>query len=359
MSLFHRFVELSYKAANVDEPWLYEEEPHSDRRKEILRKYPQIKKLMGHDPWMVVFVTIEIIIQLFMCYIIQDANWPTLLISAYVIGGTINHSLGSAIHEIGHNLAFGHKYPLWNRALGFWTNLPMGIPISVTYKRYHSDHHRYLGHDEKDVDVPTVFESWLFRHPLLKIIWLILHPVIHGIRPYVKSPKPPNWLEITNLICQFSFNFFILYVFGYKALAYLIIGTLMALGCHPLAGHFISEHYLFNKGQATHSYYGPLNFILYNVGYHNEHHDFPYIPWRKLPEVRKIAPEYYDNIPCHTSWFKVIWDFIWDENMGPHAHGLGFLPADHPVYDPVRHNWEKNSTDLNSNGYNNLPKKIE
>lgn len=75
--------------------------------------------------------------------------------------------------------------------------------------------------------------------------------------------------------------------------------------------------------------------------------------------MREIAPEYYDNIPCHTSWFKVIWDFIWDENMGPHAHGLGYLPENHQVYDPVRQNWEKPKTDLNSNGYHNIPKKME
>ena len=57
------------------------------------------------------------------------------------------------------------------------------------------------------------------------------------------------------------------------------------------------------------------------VGYHNEHHDFPSIPWTRLPALRALAPEFYDNIPSHPSWPMVIVNFIRDKEVGLFARG--------------------------------------
>src|SRR5947207_162691 len=52
------------------------------------------------------------------------------------------------------------------------------------------------------------------------------------------------------------------------------------------------------------------------VGYHNEHHDFPSVAWTRLPALRALASEFYDIMPSHPSWPMVTINFIRDKEVG-------------------------------------------
>jgi len=310
---------MGQRVSRTDFEWTNQEEPHASRRKEILKKYPEIKELFGYDRRFKWIVGLMVLVQFFMIYAVKDMSWKLILVIAYCFGGIINHSLMLAIHELAHNLGFGHARPMANRLLGFYANLPIGIPFSVSFKKYHLEHHRYQGDEVYDTDIPTYIEAKLFSNTFTKLIWVFLQPLFYALRPVITYPKPPGRLEIINTVLQLSFNAFVLYTCGVKSLVYMVGGSLLAMGAHPVAGHFISEHYMFKKGFETYSYYGFLNCITFNVGYHNEHHDFPAVPGCNLPKVREIAKEYYDTLPHHDSWVRVIYDFVTDPEIGPYA----------------------------------------
>jgi sphingolipid delta-4 desaturase len=49
------------------------------------------------------------------------------------------------------------------------------------------------------------------------------------------------------------------------------------------------------------------------MGYHNEHHDLPSIPWNNLPKLRAMAPEFYDDLKYHSSWSRLLFQFVFDK----------------------------------------------
>lgn len=288
--------------------WSESSEPHAARRREMLKKYPEIKALYGPCPRTKYFCTAMVVAQLGLCYSLRDAPWWLLAAVAYLVGGVINQSLLLAIHELAHNLAF--KRPISNRLFGFFVNLPVGVPVSAAFREYHLMHHTQQGVDGIDTDIPTGFEARLVKGRFSKLIWLSCQGLAYGLRPLFMMPlRPTRWM-IANFSIQIAFDIAVLYFWGAKALAYLPISTLITMGLHPIAGHYISEHYVVREPQETYSYYGPLNRIAFNVGFHNEHHDFPYIAGSRLPKLKAMAPEYYDHLAHHTSWTRTLWDYL-------------------------------------------------
>jgi len=297
--------------------WMDNKEPHLTRRKIILESHPEIRELYGPDPLAVYKVLGVVLLQFITMLWVRDQSWPIFMLVAYAIGGTAGHNLSLASHELSHNLAF--KTPKYNSWLGIVANFGMGFPASATFKRYHMEHHADQGVDGVDVDVPTEFEGRFFRGVPRKVLWCLLQPAFYALRPMVIRPKPPSVAEIQNFVLVVSSDFLLAYFFGGSALLYIVLGTVLGMGLHPCAGHFIAEHYEFVTGQETYSYYGPLNLVTWNVGYHNEHHDFPFIAGVNLPKVRAIAPEFYDTLPHHDSWCAVIWNYITDPGVGPYS----------------------------------------
>lgn len=283
----------------------------------MLREHPEIRALYGHCPRTKYVCSLLVLAQLSCAYLLRDAAFGWVLLVAYGFGGFANQALLLAIHELSHNLAF--KSSLANRLFALFVNLPIGIPVAASFRYYHLLHHAHQGVEGVDTDLPTALEARLLRSPIAKLVWLAGQGLAYGLRPLFVHPKRPDAWEIANFGVQLAFDVVLVWVWGWTALAYLPLSALIGMGLHPIAGHFIAEHYVFRPGQETYSYYGPLNRLAFNVGYHNEHHDFPAIAGSRLPELRRLAPEYYAELQSHRSWTRVLWDFVTRADLGGYS----------------------------------------
>jgi sphingolipid delta-4 desaturase len=297
--------------------WSDEREPHVERRRSILQKYPRIKELYGPCPRTKYICTALVFVQLALAYSLRAAPWWLIVLVAYGVGGVINQALLLAIHELSHNLAFRKTWK--NRAFALFVNLPVGVPVAETFRFYHLLHHAHQGDERLDTDLPTELEGRLLRHWSTKLLWLSCQGLAYALRPLIVYPKKPSLAEASNLLLQVAFDVAVYHLWGVKALAYLPISSLIVMGLHPIAGHYISEHYVFRGEQETYSYYGPLNLLAFNVGYHNEHHDFPYIPGSRLKRVRATAHEFYEPLLSYGSWTEVLWRFVTQPAVGGYS----------------------------------------
>jgi len=114
---------------------------------------------MGPTPVTFPLVLVVLLTQLTLAISFRNTHpfYPLFLLTAYVLGGTLNQNTFLAIHEITHNLAF--RSIRANKVLAIVANLAIGVPYAMAFKGYHIEHHKFLGEDGIDTDLPSRVEA--------------------------------------------------------------------------------------------------------------------------------------------------------------------------------------------------------
>jgi sphingolipid delta-4 desaturase len=290
-------------------------EPHKERTKQILKAHPEIRKLIGRNSYSAVLVILVVTLQIAIAYFLRDQAWWVTIIVAFLVGAFADHTLFVLIHEASHNLIFKNR--TLNTIFGIIADVPKVVPSYVSFKSYHLKHHSFQGDYYLDADLASRWEAKIIGNTFLgKSLWELFFPFFQAFRTMrLKEIEFMNTWVIVNWVFVFAVDVVIIIYFGPIAFIYLVFSLVFSIGLHPLGARWIQEHFLVAPPQETYSYYGLLNIPSLNVGYHNEHHDFPSISWNNLPKVRKTAPEFYDNLVYYNSWFKLWLKFLFDPEL--------------------------------------------
>jgi sphingolipid delta-4 desaturase len=291
------------------------DQPHPERTRAILKAHPEIRNLVGTNPWTALIMLAVVGLQVALAAALGrfgTGYWWLALILAYCVGAFANHCLYVVIHDATHRLVFRNRFA--NHIVCVIADLPNVVPGAIGFGLCHLKHHAHQGNFELDADLASDWEASLIGNSWLgKSLWLLFFPLFQIVRPLrTSSFSVVNGWTVVSVCAAIAFDCAIVFVLGWNAFLYLAASLFFSIGLHPLGGRWIQEHFTLDPLQETGSYYGALNIVALNVGYHNEHHDFPSVPWNRLPKVRAAAPEFYDSLASTSSWLKLWLSFLFD-----------------------------------------------
>ncbi len=332
---------------------------HNDMRRTALKSHPELAALSGTQPLTVLALPILLAVHWGMAWYI--ASLPVLLIglAAFLIGQITYHSAASLIHETAHRLIFrGPK-----AKLAFDLGLEMILTTygkQLIYQHEHiTSHHPFIGDYEKDYEHEDICALQARQHVIrthprrqraLTLLTLAIHALPLGFmlgdmimpRAYawasgrpVRDPKRhiagtrPTGRDMRPFIAvSLISNLAMLALLGPWALLYHLWSLSFFLGKLGISnlGQSLSEHHGMDDDNPTRSSYGPINWLLFNTGYHNEHHSFPTVAWTRLPQLRARAPEVFHNTAEH-SYLTYWWHHVKDD-FTPSRH-LALHSTDH------------------------------
>ena len=283
----------------------------------MLDRHPEVAALIGRTPSTAPLLAAVVLAQLGAAAVaghVGASHWWVAIVAAYCFGAFAAHAIFVIVHECCHNSVFAE--PKWNKALGILADLANSVPTAISFRCYHVKHHSHLGDYAFDADMPSRWEADLFGGtPIGKAAWLFLFPVLQVARLgrlVGTVPARSRWM-VANVVVVVLADIAIAVAFGPCALLYLFASLYFSIGgLHVLGARLVQEHFTLDGRQETADYHGPLNLVALNAGYHNEHHDFPDVPWSRLPRLKAIAPEFYDGLPAFRSWSALLVRFVCD-----------------------------------------------
>jgi len=309
--------------------------PHPARAREVLGRHPELRRLFRPYPASAAWVVGLVALQVAVAFLLRDARWPWVLAAAYLIGAFVSHALFVLIHDATHNLIVRGSWR--NRLLGILCNVGQGFPSAMSFRTYHLLHHSHLDEYAFDADLAFRWEARLVGNgPVRKALWLLCFAIVEIVRPLrIRRPFAEPWMA-GNVVAIAATDLLVWYWCGPAGLAYVLLSTFFGIGLHPLGARWIQEHYTFVPGQETYSYYGILNRVAFNIGYHNEHHDLVRVPWVHLPKVKALAPEFYDHLHAHRSLTRVLLQWLFDPRLDLYTRITRERDAAAPVTREVR-----------------------
>jgi sphingolipid delta-4 desaturase len=315
---------------------------HNDIRRAVLERKPELRDLFGPDSRVALAVPLILAIHWATAWAVSETNLLVVFLVAFLFGQVVLHSAGALLHETAHRLVFRQR---WLK-LGFDLGLELilaSFARQLTYQHEHiTSHHPYLGEYERDYEHEDICRymarrAFRDRHPLyqrlLTAAELFVHLLPFGflladeifprfyrratgqpvkdVKRNIGATKPlpvEKWLFIG---VSLGVNVLLFAAFGFLGWLYHIWSLSIFLGKGGVTnlGQSLSEHPDGDDENPTKSTYWWGNWILFNTGYHHEHHTFPNVACLRLPALKAGAPDAFD-VAGERSYAALWWDHI-------------------------------------------------
>jgi len=328
---------------------------HRARRQAMLHRYPQIQALYlrdnGHILRLTAMVLALSVIHIISAVLVAYAkSFTVLFLVSATVGAYCAYGMQALTHELGH---MDRRSRIGTLA-GLLATSFLNFPFAMYYWHYHARHHAHTG-GLRDRDGDILFLAWhsppeRFRErALTRWMWL-------GIFAFSIFPMFCRAKKELDVAHQFSLQYEglitcmhlgILVLLGPWALFHLLLSSAFSLGAfgHPYGHFWLTQHafalkrknvpkelealaatYCVRLCQPTLSYSGSWeawHWLNFGELRHVEHHDWPLIPFWRMPGGISVANEFYCHLNGTASFSEALfgWLFTPGDQAWMKSHG--------------------------------------